>query len=73
MKNYKVYGNENTNLKLTDKAFKVYSDTDPLEIREFEKDGEFTYELKGCIEGTYSAEEVIEILEEMGDVEDEEI
>lgn len=72
MKKYKIYGNENTNLKLSDKAFDVYSDTSPLEIREYEKNGKFTYELNGAIEGVYSAEEVNEILEEMSD-ENEEI
>ena len=43
----KIYGDEKTNLTLTDKAFEVYSNTDPLKIIE-EDDG--TYSMTGCIE-----------------------
>ena len=40
MKNYKVYGNTNTNLALSEKAYKAYSSYDPIEIREYEYDVE---------------------------------
>ena len=45
----KQYGNENTHLKLNDKAAEVYSNTDPLRI--FEKpqeDGTYLYDMDGC-------------------------
>ena len=70
MKNYKVYGNEKTNLVLTPKAQAVYSVTDPLEIREFcTEDGEYTYDLVGCLEahGIPSAE-VNSVLEDLATI-----
>ena len=64
----KVYGNEPTNLKLSDLAFEVYSNTDPLTIVE-ETDG--TYSMHGCFEQTgMTAEEVNSFLEELGSEED---
>lgn len=67
MKNYKVYGNERTSLLLTATALAVYSDCDPLEIREFTaEDGSHTYEMVGIIDrGDMSEEDVIEALESM--------
>lgn len=47
MKNYKVYGNESTNLELTEKAQVFYDETDPLEIRE-RADG--LYDIIGAVE-----------------------
>lgn len=77
-KNYKVYGNEPTNLTLSDKASAVCECTDPLEIREFchERDIEdedeniidvektYTYDVVGCTESHgLTAQEVNELLE----------
>ncbi len=45
MKNYKVYGNENTHLYLSEYAQYVYSNTDPLEIREYETDNGYAYKI----------------------------
>ena len=42
----RIYGNEKTNLTLTEKAYQIYSDTDPLRIIEEEyedEDGEKKY------------------------------
>ena len=42
----RIYGNEKTNLTLTEKAYQIYSNTDPLRIIEEEyedKDGEKKY------------------------------
>jgi hypothetical protein len=79
MKNYKVYWNEPTVLKLTEKASAVHECTDPLEIREFchehdveDEDGNvidvektYTYDLIGSFEAyNLTAEEVNEMLEE---------
>ena len=67
---YKVYGNENTNLTLTEKAFNAYSNTDPLEIREFCRENEFSYDMAGCIEEhDLTADEVNGILEELANSE----
>lgn len=61
----KIYGNEKTNLTLTDKAFEVYSNTDPLKIIE-EDDG--TYSMTGCFERYgMSAEQVNSVLESFAD------
>lgn len=84
-KNYKVYGNEPTNLRLTEKAQRYYDVADPLEIREFchehdveDEDGNiidvektYTYDLVGCVEG-YDIEEkeLIELLEELSETLD---
>ena len=55
--NYKVYGNEKTNLTLTPMAQKFYNLTDPLEIREFsatdeDSDTTYTYDILGAIESS---------------------
>lgn len=34
----KIYGNEKTSLELSEKAFKVYSNTDYLQLEEFYDD-----------------------------------
>lgn len=60
MKNYKVYGNESTHLTLSDRAFDIYSNTDPLEILEHETDGEYLYSINGA--EFYTAQEVEEYL-----------
>ena len=42
----RIYGNEKTNLTLTEKAYQIYSNTDPLRIIEEEyedEDGEKKY------------------------------
>lgn len=42
----RIYGNEKTHLNLTEKAYQIYSNTDPLRIVEEEyedKDGEKKY------------------------------
>ena len=62
----KIYGNEKTDLVLSDKAYEVYSNTDPLNIIE-EDDG--TYSMKGCF-GRYgmTAEDVNRFFEELADI-----
>ena len=61
----KIYGNENTNLTLTDKAFAVYSVCDPLQIEEHD-DG--TYSLRGIEDRDgMTAEDVNCWLEELAD------
>ena len=67
MRNYKVFGNERTNLSLTNKAQSVYDSTDPIEIREFcDNDGNYSYDIIGCFERTgLSADELNEYLEEL--------
>ena len=48
MKN--VYGDNATNLTLSDDAYYVYSVTDPLEIVEIEQDdGTFVYQMSGAL------------------------
>lgn len=65
MKNYKVYGNEPTQLTLTEKASAVYECTDPIEIRENE-DG--TYNITGNLDRyCNSAESVNRYLEDVYD------
>ena len=60
----KIYGNDKTNLVLSDKAFEVYSNTDPLKIIE-EDDG--TYSMTGCIERHGMTEDDVNtVLEEFG-------
>ena len=46
----KQYGNEATNLKLSDKAYTAYSESDPLEIYEEEKESGYRYDMEGIIE-----------------------
>lgn len=58
----KIYGDEKTNLVLSDHARIVYDAISPLTIIE-ESDG--TYTMKGCIENSnLTSEEVNEILED---------
>ena len=62
----KIYGNEKTKLVLSDKAYEVYSNTDPLNIIE-EDDG--TYSMKGCFERYgMTAEDVNRFFEELADI-----
>ena len=67
MKNYTVFGNERTNLKLTEKAQAVYDVTDPLEIREFgDNNGNYSYDIIGCFErSALSADELNNYLEDV--------
>ena len=47
----RIYGNEKTNLTLTEKAYQIYSNTDPLRIIEEEyedEDGEKKISLLYC-------------------------
>lgn len=46
----KKYGDEMTNLKLSDKAYTAYSESDPLEIYEDEKETGYRYDMEGIIE-----------------------
>ena len=47
----KIYGNEPTELKLSDKSQEVYNNTDPLHIYEKLQDGgTYLYDITGCIE-----------------------
>lgn len=66
----KTYGNERTSLKLTDKAFKNYSNSD-FTIYEEENDGVYTYTIDG---GIYSDDltekDVNEFFEQLEEVED---
>lgn len=65
MKNYRIYGWDNTNLTLTEKAHEVYSNSDPIEIKEFD-DG--YYSISGIIDRDgMTADEVNELLEELAD------
>lgn len=60
----KHYGSQRTHLKLTQKAFRAYSNTDPLDICEIESAGCYRYKMTGVIEGDdLTAEEVNEMLE----------
>ena len=63
--NSKKYGSQNTNLVLTKKADKFYSETDPLNIFENE-DG--TYRTTGFLEATFeNAAGLNAALEDMAD------
>lgn len=66
----KTYGNERTSLKLTDKAFKNYSNSD-FTIYEEENDGVYTYTIDG---GIYSDDltekDVNEFFEQLEEITD---
>ena len=61
----KSFGDENTHLVLTDKAFDAYSACDPLDILEYEdEDGNYTYALHGALErDNLTVDEVNKMLE----------
>lgn len=66
MKN--VYGDNATNLTLSDNAYYAYSVTDPLEIVEIEQDdGTFVYQMSGAYNPSYlmTEEEINLYLEEV--------
>ena len=66
----KTYGEDRTFLRLTDKAFTVYSDTDPLKIIEKYTNSGYRYDLEGCISDSNLTEaEVNELLEHLWDEE----
>ena len=59
----KRYGDTSTNLTLTEKAYNVYSDTDPLSI--YEREDGF-YDMEGVVEARgLTAEQVNGILEDL--------
>lgn len=70
MKNLgKRYGDEKTNLTLTDKAYACYSVTDPISIYERETDEGFRYALRGFDDcDNLTAEQVNATLEEIYDL-----
>lgn len=60
----KVYGRDNTSLRLTDKAYQAYANTDPLTITEY-ADG--TYDIDPYGRQGLSAAEVNEWLETLAE------
>ena len=61
---YREYGRDNTNLELSDKAEKVYADTDPLKIVETMSDGDYVYAISGVVDRDgMTAEDVNDLLE----------
>lgn len=62
----KIYGNEKTSLELSEKAFKVYSNTDYLQIVE-SYDGLYTINSTLLFRDKLTAQEVNKILEEFYD------
>lgn len=67
--NIKQYGNTKTKLSLTERAYDIYRDTDPLDIWEVEdEDGNCTYSIRGAIEADdLTADEVSEYIEVLAD------
>lgn len=64
----KIYGNEKTNLTLSDKAQEYLDKTDPIRIEEFKTDDGYIYNIRGCFERyRMTAEDVNRILEELED------
>lgn len=65
----RTYGNEKTHLTLTNKAFAIYSESDPLDIIEHEdEDGNLTYDVRGIdYIDSLSEEEVNDYLERLYD------
>ncbi len=59
----KIYGNEKTNLELSEKAFKIYSDTDYMQIVE-SYDGLYTINSTLLFRDKLTAQEVNNLLEE---------
>lgn len=71
MANYSIYGNQNTHLKLTGKAYDIYSNADPLRIFEFHdpETDNYTYDVHGIIEAEdLTEEELIKSIEELGEI-----
>ena len=46
----KIYGNEKTNLELSEKAQAFYDQTCPIDIKEYETEDGFIYDVTGCVE-----------------------
>lgn len=65
----KTVRNENTHLRLTDKAQEFYNSCDPLRIHEhMDSEGNYIYSITGCFEKTQLTEdEVINFLESLRD------
>jgi len=68
-KPYKIYGNENTALKLTEKAAEFTATCDPLEIREYtNEDGTHTYDVIGIVDSyNLTEDDLNELFEGMAD------
>ena len=65
---FKRFGSEPTALYLTDKAQRVYSTTDPLDIYEYTVSGQTLYEMRGCLQHDgLTAQDVNEVLEQIYD------
>jgi len=61
----RTYGNEKTELELTEKAQAAYSDIDPLRIVERETIDGFVYDIIGAIEcHNMTAKQVNDLLEQ---------
>ena len=58
---YRVYGKDKTSLKLTELAQKVYDESDPLTIREFDGEEGLLYDMDGVIEGDFMTELAVNI------------
>lgn len=74
-KNYRVYGNERTNLTLSDKALKAYGQTTYTIIEN--QDGTYAYydgevSRHNLISAGWTAEEINELLEQEYDAQQEE-
>lgn len=69
---YRVYGKDKTSLKLTELAQKVYDESDPLTIREFDGEEGLLYDMDGVIEGDFMTELAVNIaLEGLYDAEED--
>lgn len=70
MRKLRTYGNENTHLKLTNKAWKVYSNSDICIIEEETEEG-IAYNLCGAIiKNNLTEKDVNDILESLEVIED---
>lgn len=80
MKYYKIYGYDHTNLNLSDKAEKTYSESDSDRIVEREVDGKLIYEIYNnamgrdqLIKGNMMADEVDEFYCDLADEIEEQL
>ena len=53
---YRIYGKDQTSLRLTELAARMYSKADPLIIREFDGEDGMLYDIDGVIEGDFMSE-----------------
>lgn len=57
------FGNERTNLSLSDEAYRIYINSDPCEIYEHEdEDGNCTYSVEGILSRSNMSEEDVNSL-----------